>query len=313
MDTPRLFLQVPNKVNKLVCEHYIKLHPLFLPESNPSLTHSHTHKMAVPTCHCNSPPNMMHHQENEPRHHEPKHHHHGNQAYNHDPKHPHRDNQTYDHDPKVCHHDGKARGPPRQRVAKSSPKPKGLLCCGLLALIILLGIIALIVYLIYRPTHPRFSVTSLAILSLSNSSFPFTSVSTSIQLTILIKNPNSHMSISYDCLSAFFSYRNQAITYATQLPTITQQPHSSLAVSPVVGGGVAIPVSNDVVDGLMNDEITGILALRLVVQGRIRFEPRPFYGRWGPFYMRCEMLVATRKGFGGQVPLLGNPNCYADP
>jgi hypothetical protein len=86
-----------------------------------------------------------------------------------------------------------------------------------------------------------------------------------------------------------------------------------MALSPVVGGGTAIPVSHDVMEGLMTDETYGLVGLRLVVQGRIRFQPGPFNGRWNPLYVRCDMLVGTQRGFMGQMPMLGNPNCYVDP
>ncbi|KAF3323872.1 protein YLS9-like protein [Carex littledalei] len=214
------------------------------------------------------------------------------------------------HDPKPYHPDPKPSRP--YRPAKTS-SGIGRLCIALVAFFVLLGIVALILYLVYRPTHARFSVTSFAILSLSNSSSPFTCVSTSAQVTILIRNPNKHSSINYDCLSVFLSYRNQAITYSTQLPALTQKPRSSLALSPVVGGGAAIPVSYDVMEGLMTDETYGLIGLRLVVQGRIKFQSGPFYGRWVPLYVRCDMLIGARKEFMGQVPVLGNPNCYVDP
>ncbi|XP_078166528.1 NDR1/HIN1-like protein 12 [Carex rostrata] len=237
-------------------------------------------------CHCSSPPQDHH-----------------------DPKPYYQDVKVYNSDPKPL---------PRQSPAKTSSSSgtgtgTARLCMALVAFFVLLGIIALILYLVYRPTHARFSVTSFAILSLSNSSSPFTCVSTSTQVTILIQNPNKHSSINYDCLSVFLSYRNQAITYSTQLPALAQKPRSSLALSPVVGGGAAVPVSYDVMEGLMTDETYGFIGLRLVVQGRIRFQSGPFYGRWVPLYVRCDMLIGARKGFMGQVPVLGNPNCYVDP
>ncbi|KAJ4747294.1 hypothetical protein LUZ62_051989 [Rhynchospora pubera] len=242
-------------------------------------------------CHCSSPPKMHHH----------------------DPNLYHQDGKPYHHEGKPYHPDAKPL--PRRQQKPPAPSSSGpaRLCVVLVGFFVLLGIIALILYLVYRPSHPHFSVTSLSILSLSNSTLPFNTISTSAQVTILIRNPNKRSSISYDSLSAFLSYRNQAITYSTQLPALAQEPGSALALSPVVGECAAIPVSYDVMEGLMTDEMYGLVGLRLVVQGRIRFHPGPFYGRWGTLYVRCDLLVAARKGFTGQVPVLGNPNCYVDP
>lgn len=81
-----------------------------------------------------------------------------------------------------------------------------------------------------------------------------------------------------------------------------------MAVAPVLGGP-AVPVSPDVANGLVADRSFGVVPLRLIAVGRIRYDPGPFHGKWGSLYVRCNMLVGARTGISGPVPLLSNPDC----
>lgn len=189
--------------------------------------------------------------------------------------------------------------------------PSRLICCTLVIIIILSGIIALILYLVYRPSKPHFSVLDAAVFQLSNNSSasPATAVSTSMQFTIAIRNPNDRALVYYDRLSAYVTYRDQPITPPVQLQPLFQEEDSSVAVSPVLGGE-AVPVSAELVGGLMTDENFGVVALRLVVLGRLRYKSGPFRSQWYGMYVRCDLLLGIKKGVAGHVPLLGgNPDC----
>lgn len=188
-----------------------------------------------------------------------------------------------------------------------------LICCTLFAILILSGIVALILYLVYRPSKPHFSILSASVFQLSNASnaSPATAVSTSMQFTISIRNPNDRASIRYDQLSAYVTYKDQAITPPVQLPSLFQEEDSSVAVSPVIGGEV-VPVSADVAAGLMTDENYGVVSMRLVLLGRLKYKSGPFKSQWYAMYVRCDMLLGIKKGVAGQVPLLGGtPGCDA--
>ncbi|KAJ6822232.1 NDR1/HIN1-like protein 1 [Iris pallida] len=189
-----------------------------------------------------------------------------------------------------------------------------LLCYAMATILVLCGIIALVLYLVYRPSKPHFSVLGAAVYQLSNASSasPATAVTTSMQFTIALRNPNERASIHYDRLSAYISYRDQAITPPVPLPPLFQEKDSNLAVSPVLGGE-AVPVSTEVAAGLMTDEAYGVVGMRLVMLGRLRYKSGPFRSEWYGMYVRCDMLVGLKKGVSGQVPLLGGtPDCDAD-
>ncbi|PKU70606.1 NDR1/HIN1-like protein 1 [Dendrobium catenatum] len=187
------------------------------------------------------------------------------------------------------------------------------LCCALATLVILAGITVLILYLVYRPSHPHFAVLSAAIYRLTNatSAAPASAISTSFQFTISIHNSNGRTSIQYDRLCAYVAYRDQPITPPTSLPLLYQVSDGTVTVSPVIGGE-AVPVSAEVEAGLMTEEAFGVVPLRLVITGRLKYRPGPFKSGWVNVYVKCDVLVGLKKGVSGLVPLLGQSECDVD-
>ncbi|CAK9143992.1 unnamed protein product [Ilex paraguariensis] len=191
-----------------------------------------------------------------------------------------------------------------------APKQVGrALCSCMVVFLLLVGIIALVVWLVYRPHKPKFTVVSAAIYYLNTTAPPFLSVT--MQFTIVTRNPNKRVSIFYDQLSAFVSYKNQAITPPVMLPPLCHRKHSTVALSPVLGGA-AVPVSVEVANGLVMDKTYGVMGLRLVLLGKLKYKAGAIRtGHYG-IYVKCDMLVGVKKGFVGQVPLLGSPECKVD-
>ncbi|XP_043717140.1 NDR1/HIN1-like protein 12 [Telopea speciosissima] len=175
--------------------------------------------------------------------------------------------------------------------------------------VMLVGVTALILWIVYRPHKPQFTVVNAVIYDLNITSPPI--ISTTMQFTIVTRNLNRRVSISYDRLSAFVSYRNQEITPPTVLTPLFQERHSTVALSPILGGR-AVPVSMEVVNGLVMDEGYGVVGLRLVVLGRLRWKAGPFWSGHHRVYVKCGMLVGLKKGFVGQVPLFRSSDCRVD-
>lgn len=190
-----------------------------------------------------------------------------------------------------------------------SKHSRPIFCTIITIFLLLVGVTALTLWLVYRPHKPQFKLVGAAIYELNTSSPPL--ISTTMQFTVITRNPNKRVSIYYDKLSVFVSYKDQAITPQVMLPPLYHRRHSTVAVSPVVGGG-AVPVSVDVANGLVTDEAYGVVALRLVFLGRIRWKAGAIKTMHYGAYVKCDMLVGMKKGFVGQVPLLGAPSCKVD-
>ncbi|XWS31972.1 hypothetical protein CRYUN_Cryun23aG0120600 [Craigia yunnanensis] len=182
-------------------------------------------------------------------------------------------------------------------------------CLCIFVFLLLAGVTALTVWLIYRPHKPRFTVVGAAIYELNATSQPF--ISTSMQFTIVTRNPNRRVSIFYEKLQAYVSYRNQQITPPVDLPPLYHETKSTVALSPVLGSGT-VPASAEVVNGLMMDEAYGVVALRVVLVGRLRWKAGAIKTLKYGVYVKCDVWVGLKKGVVGQVPLLGAPPCKVD-
>ncbi|KAF6159634.1 hypothetical protein GIB67_034596 [Kingdonia uniflora] len=182
-------------------------------------------------------------------------------------------------------------------------------CTFIVIFLLLAGVTALIVWLVYRPHNPRFTVVGAAIYDLNTTTPSF--ITTTMQFTVVTRNPNKRTSIYYDRLSAFVSYRSQAITAPLMLPPLFHEKKSTVALSPILGGSF-MPVSMVVGNGLITDQAYGVVGLRLVLMGRLRWKSGAFKSARYGVYVKCDMLVGLKKGFVGQVPLLGSPDCDVD-
>ncbi|XP_027352870.1 NDR1/HIN1-like protein 12 [Abrus precatorius] len=192
---------------------------------------------------------------------------------------------------------------------KISSAPKRAVCTCITIFLLLVGITLLVLWLVYRPHKPRFVVVGAAIYGLNTTTPPL--MSATMQFTVLIRNPNRRVSVYYDRFSAFVSYRNQAITPQVLLPPLHQEKHSTVSVSPVIGG-TAVPVSVEVSNGLMVDEAYGVVGLKLIFEGRVRWKAGAIKTAHYGLYVKCDLLMGFKKGFMGQAPLLGAQPCDVD-
>ncbi|KAE8657759.1 Response regulator, putative isoform 1 [Hibiscus syriacus] len=182
-------------------------------------------------------------------------------------------------------------------------------CLCVFIFLLLAGAAVLTVWFIYHPRKPRFIIVGAAVYELNATSQPF--ISTSMQFTIVMRNPNKRVSIFYNNLQAYVSYRNQQITPTIDLPPLHHKTKSTVSLSPVLGSGMVL-ASGEVVNGLMIDETYGVVALKVVLLGKLRWKAGAIRTLKYGFYVRCDVWVGLKKGFVGPVPLLGAPPCKVD-
>ncbi|KAF6159641.1 hypothetical protein GIB67_034603 [Kingdonia uniflora] len=100
----------------------------------------------------------------------------------------------------------------------------------------------------------------------------------------LVQSHTSHtLRVGPDFLSTFVS-----------LPPLFHEKKSIVALSPIVGGSF-VPVSMVVGNGLITGQVYGVVGLRWVLMGRLRWKSGAFKsGRYG-VYVKCDMLVGLRR------------------
>ncbi|XP_010688908.3 NDR1/HIN1-like protein 1 [Beta vulgaris subsp. vulgaris] len=187
------------------------------------------------------------------------------------------------------------------------------LCAVISILLLLLGLTALILWLLYRPSKPHFIAISAAVYSL-NATLPPPFVSASVQITVVTRNPSKRTALYYDRLVASVHYQNHPITPPVSLPPLKHLKRSAVMMSPAIGGAPVV-APPEVVEGLVADEAYGVVGLSWVLVGRVKYRAGWFRSGHSRVYVRCDIMVGFKSGGGnpsGQVPLLGNPPCFVD-
>ncbi|KAG0474933.1 hypothetical protein HPP92_014619 [Vanilla planifolia] len=100
-------------------------------------------------------------------------------------------------------------------------------------LIFTILLLSLLIWIILRPSKPEFSLRDAAIYDLSLSSYPLARLlNSTIQATIVSKNPNARVGVYYDRLRACAVYKGQQITADASLPPF-YQGHGDINLLPL--------------------------------------------------------------------------------
>lgn len=161
----------------------------------------------------------------------------------------------------------------------------------------LLSVLALIllIWLILHPTKPEFSLKEADIYQL-NLSGPHL-LNSSIQLTLLSKNPNKKVGIYYDMVQVYASYKGQQITVYTSLPPFYQgHEESNLLTASLAGTG--LPVAPSFGYEVGRDQTAGKLVLSLKLNGRLRWK----VGTWVSGRYRINVNCVAVMPFGPTIP-----------
>lgn len=171
---------------------------------------------------------------------------------------------------------------------------------GILALIILVLFIILLVWLILRPTKPKFILQDATVYAFNVSSPNF--LTTNFQITLSSRNPNDRIGIYYDKVDVYASYRGQQITLPTLLPS-SYQGHKDITVwSPFVYGN-SVPVAPYYTDALTQDQFAGTVMINIRVNGRIRWKVGTFISGRYHLNVNCPAYInlGNKNNNGGGI------------
>jgi hypothetical protein len=172
---------------------------------------------------------------------------------------------------------------------------------ALLALAAVVGVIALIVYLVLRPTHPRFYLQDATLRQLdlaNNGSSAAGALSTALQVTLASRNPNSRVGVYYDRLDAYASYKYQQVTLAASLPPV-YQGHGDVDVWSPVLSGPDVPFAPYLAGALSKDVAAGYLALQVKVDGRVRWKVGSWISGHYHIFVQCPAYFVSSGGGNG--------------
>ncbi|XP_031128815.1 NDR1/HIN1-like protein 1 isoform X2 [Ipomoea triloba] len=142
--------------------------------------------------------------------------------------------------------------------------------CGcLLILLFIILLTILIIWAVLQPKKPRFTLQDATIFNF-NVSAP-NIFSTTLQISISSRNPNSRIGIYYDNLDVFATYRDQQITYYTVIPAVYQGHKDVNLWSPFLYGN-NVPIAPFNGPQLKEDQAAGAVWLTVKVSGRVRWK-----------------------------------------
>ncbi|CAI9760888.1 unnamed protein product [Fraxinus pennsylvanica] len=161
-------------------------------------------------------------------------------------------------------------------------------CAGFLILNFIILLVILIVWATLQPKKPRFILQDATIFSL-NVSAP-NIISTTIQVTINSRNPNSKIGIYYDKLDIFATYHSQQLTYYTIIPPVYQGHKDVNIWSPFVSGN-NVPVAPYNGLALSQDQSNGALYMVFKIDGRVRWKVGSFISGRYHLHVTCPAYI----------------------
>ncbi|KAK7261184.1 hypothetical protein RIF29_27489 [Crotalaria pallida] len=184
---------------------------------------------------------------------------------------------------------------------------------GILIFIILILIIIFLIWIILKPTKPRFTIQDATLYVFNSSSTNPSSPSpignkltTTIQVTLTTFNPNERIGILYEELDVFATYQGTQITLPYKIPRAYQDHREQLVWSPIISGD-AVPVSSYVLSSIQQEEIAGETFISVKASGRVKWK----VGTWvsGSYHIdvNCPSYIrfnsGGNNGIGSLIPL----------
>nr|WIW57619.1 late embryogenesis abundant protein LEA49 [Pinus tabuliformis] len=180
---------------------------------------------------------------------------------------------------------------------------------ALLALLFIVLFVILVIFLALHPHKPRFYLQNATVSVLNVSDGLLTS---SLQFTVVSRNPNDRIGVIYDSLSTYASYLDQQITAEFSLPPFYQDPKDINVLAPILYGN-SVPLAPVVCEQLSYESLKGSLSLSLRMNGRVRWKVGSWRSGHYHLYVNCEAIVwLSNNGIGGQVPLQPITTCHVE-
>ncbi|KAG9155778.1 hypothetical protein Leryth_004036 [Lithospermum erythrorhizon] len=169
--------------------------------------------------------------------------------------------------------------------------------CSLSTLLLSILSLILLVYLTLHPKKPQFSLQQADIYQFNLSNIPnFSTLNSSIRLTLLSKNPNQRVGIYYDEIQVYASYKGMQITQNTPLPEFYQGHEDTELLSASLNGNM-LPVAPSFGYEVERDQTAGRLMMNLKAIGRLRWK----IGTWVSGKYRFNVNCMTIIPFGSVV------------
>ncbi|TKY67029.1 YLS9 protein [Spatholobus suberectus] len=165
-----------------------------------------------------------------------------------------------------------------------------LILGGLAAFVLLVLLLVFLVWVILRPTKPRFTLQDATLYAFNLSPPAPNTLSLTVQATLSAHNPNARVGVYYHGLRAYASYRSQQISLATALPDAYQGHRDFTVWSPFLFGN-AVPVAPFVLASLQQDQSAGPVLVNVKVSGRVKWKVGSWVSGRYHIYVNCPAYI----------------------
>ncbi|KAK9122879.1 hypothetical protein Sjap_012481 [Stephania japonica] len=146
-----------------------------------------------------------------------------------------------------------------------------------------------IIWLVLRPTKPRFTLQDATVYQFNMSTSP-NLITSSLQVTVSSRNPNDRIGVYYDRLDIFAVYRNQQITLPTSILPAYQGHKDTIVWSPFLMG-TAVPVAPFLGEALGQDLAAGVVMVNIKMDGRVRWKVGAWVSGKYHLYVNCPAFL----------------------
>lgn len=165
--------------------------------------------------------------------------------------------------------------------------------------------LAILIWLILRPSRPQFYLKETDIYQLNLTSPHL--LNSSIQITLVTHNPNKKVGVYYDQLQAYATYKGQQITVGSSLPPFYQGHEDSNVLSASLMGSW-VPVSPSFGYQVGRDQLSGKMVMGLKLNGLLRWKVGSWVSGRNRFNVDCVALLpyATNAASGPLISKQGS-------
>ncbi|CAJ1979108.1 unnamed protein product [Sphenostylis stenocarpa] len=166
-----------------------------------------------------------------------------------------------------------------------------LILTGAAAFIVLVLVVIFLIWVILRPTKPRFTLQDATLYTFNLSSPIPNTLSLTMQVTLSAHNPNARIGVYYHALRLHASYHSQQISLSTALPD-TYQGHRDFTVWSPFLYGIAVPVAPFVLTSLQQDHDAGTVMVNVKVNGRVKWKVGTWVSGRYHIYVNCPAYIS---------------------
>ncbi|THU73120.1 hypothetical protein C4D60_Mb04t19450 [Musa balbisiana] len=178
---------------------------------------------------------------------------------------------------------------------------------SLFSLLVSILSVVFLIWLVLHPTKPEFYLRDTAVYELSLASPRL--LNSTIQATVVSKNPNSHVGIYYDRLRAYAAYKGQQITGDSELPPF-YQGHQDINILSSSLYGIAMPFAPSFGYHVSRDQTAGRLYLELKLDGKLRWKVGSWVSGSYRIDVNCVAVIVPRPGADpGPMSLVQGTHC----